>query len=178
MTYPSFTTGEVLTASDMNAVGLWKIAETTFSAQTTIAIDNCFSSNYAHYLITYNLTTNISGQYTGLRLRASGTAKSANYDRSALYTTTSGVTGVDGYGTGQSEWYLAGQSTTLLVGHAYLYNPNVSARTGFTGSAAYPGAYLACGSQTESYVADGFQVAAAGNAATYTGTIRVYGIRN
>jgi len=178
MGYPTFATGEVLTAADMNAVGLWKIASTTGTNQTTLFIDGCFTSNFSHYLITYDLTTNITGQYTGLRLRAATTPKAVNYDRSALFTTTGGVTGIDGFGVAQTEFYLAGQSTTQLVGHAYLYNPQKTVRTGFSGSAAYPGGYLAFGSQTENYSADGFQIFAAGNAATYTGTVRVYGYRN
>ena len=59
MAIKTFTTGEVLTASDTNTylanAGLVYIAATTASAQTTIAIDNCFTTTYAHYFITYNL---------------------------------------------------------------------------------------------------------------------------
>ena len=181
MAIKTFTTGEVLTASDTNTYlnngGLVYIAETTVSSAATAFIDGCFTSTFAHYFITYNLTSSITGQYTGFRLRAITTPKATNYDRSAWFTTVGGASGIDGFGTGQTEWYLAGQSSTMLVGSAYIYNPQVTARTGFTGSAAYPGAYLAQGTQTESYSADGFQVFPAGNAATYTGTIRVYGLR-
>jgi hypothetical protein len=177
---PTFTTGQVFTsaaANDMDNSGTVYIASTTVSGAATAFIDGCFTSTFAHYFITYNVTTDITGQYTGFRLRASTTPKATNYDRSALFTTTGGVTGIDGFGTAQTEWYLAGQSSQLLIGSAYIYNPQVSGRTGFTGSAAYPGAYLAQGSQTDTYSADGFQIFASGNAATYTGTIRVYGLR-
>ena len=181
MAIKTFNSGEVLTASDTNTYlansGLVYIDGTTVTAQTTVTIDNCFTSTYAHYFLTYNFTTSIQGQYTALRLRAGGTPKAVNYDRTAFFTTTGGASGVDGFGTAQTEWYLAGQSTVMLVGTAYLFNPQVSGRTGFSGSASYPGAYLANGAQTETYSADGFQIFASGNAATYTGTVRVYGIR-
>jgi len=181
MAVKTFTTGEVLTASDTNTylanAGLVYIAGTTVSAASTIAIDNCFTTTYAHYFITYNLTTSIQGQYTALRLRASTTPKAVNYDRVGFFTTTGGVSGADGFGTAQTELYVAGQSTTMLVGSMYIYNPQVSGRTGFSGTASYPGLYQANGAQTETYSADGFQLFASGNAATYTGTVRVYGLR-
>jgi hypothetical protein len=181
MAIKTFTTGEVLTASDTNTylanAGLVYITALTASAQTTIAIDNCFTATYAHYFLTYNFTTSIQGQYTGFRLRAGGTPKAVNYDRVGFFTTTGGASGVDGYGTAQTEHYLAGQSTAMLVGSLYVYNPQVSGRTGFAGTASYPGLYQSNGAQTETYSADGFQIFAAGNAATYTGTVRVYGLR-
>ena len=165
-------------APSQNPTGLEYIAQSAVNAQTTITLDNCFTTTYAHYFITYNLTTSIQGQYTALRLRAGGTPKAVNYDRAGFYTTTGGASGADGYGTGQTEMFLAGQSTTMLVGSAYIYNPQVSGRTGFTGTASYPGLYQMNGSQTETYSADGFQIFASGTAATYTGTVRVYGLRN
>ena len=181
MAVKTFTTGEVLTAADTNTYlnngGLVYIAATTVSAASTPAIDGCFTSTYAHYFITYNLTTSIAGQYTALRLRAGGTPKNANYDRVGFFTTVGGASGADGWSTGAGEMYLAGQSTTMLVGNVYVYNPQVSGRTGFSGTASYPGLYQSNGVQTDTYQADGFQMFASGNAATYTGTIRVYGIR-
>jgi len=158
--------------------GLEYITSTSASAASTLAIDGCFTSTYAHYLITYNLTSSLTGQYTGFRLRAGNTPKAVNYDRVGFFTTVGGVSGVDGWGTAQTEHYLGGQSTGMLVGSLYVYNPQVSGRTGFAGTASYPGLYQSNGAQTETYSADGFQIFASGNAATYTGTIRVYGYRN
>ena len=51
MSFPSFSAGEVLTAADMNAVGLWKIAEGTLSGTAT-NFANVFSSTYDNYVIT------------------------------------------------------------------------------------------------------------------------------
>lgn len=51
MTYPSFTTGEVLTAADMNAVGLWKVATATATSGSTLDLTGVFSSDYDAYKI-------------------------------------------------------------------------------------------------------------------------------
>lgn len=182
MAVKTFVSGEILTASDTNAYlnngGLVYITATTVSAASTPSIDSCFTSTYAHYFITYNLTSSLTGQYTALRLRASGVAKATNYDRANFVATTAGTLGIDTSGTAQTAINLAGQSTTLITGHIYVYNPQVSGPTGFTGMATYLGnQYGSAGQQTETYQADGFQIFASGNAATYTGTIRVYGIR-
>lgn len=181
MAIKTFTTGEVLTASDTNTYlangGLVYITATTVSAASTPAIDGCFTSTYAHYFITYNLTSSITGQYTAVRLRASGTPKAVNYDRAGLVSTTGGVLGADSTGTAQTEYRISGQSTSIIAGSFYVYSPQVSGPTAFNGSSTYPNYYAAAATQTETYSADGFQFFASGNAATFTGTIRVYGIR-
>lgn len=56
MGYPVFASGDVLTATDMNAVGLWKVATVSFTSQTTGILDNVFSSNYDHYKIVISTT--------------------------------------------------------------------------------------------------------------------------
>lgn len=58
MGYPSFNVGEVLTANDMNAVGLWKVAEATFTTQPAVQIDNCFNNtSYTSYYISFRINT-------------------------------------------------------------------------------------------------------------------------
>ena len=170
--------GWVMLTNSTAPPGLELINTTTISAQSTITIDSCFTSTYAHYLINYNLTTSLTGQYTALQLRASGTAKQVNYDRAGFYTTTGGASGIDGFGTAQTSFFLSGQSTGGVLGQLTVYNPQVSSRTGFTNMSSYPGAYMSNGAQTDTYSADGFQIFASGNAATYTGIVRVYGYRN
>lgn len=168
----------LLSTGTANPPGLELVNTTTVSAQSTITVDNCFTSSYAHYLINYSLTTSLTGQYTAIQLRSGGTQKQQNYDRAGFYTTAGGASGVDGYGTAQTSFFLSGQSTGGIFGQLTVYNPQVSGRTGFTNMSSYPGAYMSNGAQTDTYSADGFQIFASGNSATYTGTIRVYGYRN
>jgi hypothetical protein len=69
MSYPSFSVGEVLTAADMNAVGLWRVSSCTVTStggtaatasngvinvgtsNTTITVSNAFSATYDAYKI-------------------------------------------------------------------------------------------------------------------------------
>lgn len=181
MPIKTFVSGEILTASDTNAYlnngGLVYITATTVSAASTPSIDSCFTSTYAHYFITYNLTSSLTGQYTAFRLRAGGVAKATNYNR-FNFTATTAALSLDASGTAQTEIMLSGQSTTMIAGTMYVFNPQVSGVTGVQGNTVVPGSqYGFGGHQTETYQADGFQIFASGNAATYTGTIRVYGIR-
>jgi hypothetical protein len=169
----------LLSTGTANPPGLEFITSTSPSAASTPAIDGCFTSTYAHYLITYNLTSSLTGQYTAIRLRASTTPKATNYNRANFTSTAGGVLSADNSNTGVTEIMLGGQSTSIIVGTCYVFNPQVSGPTGFQGTQVVQGSqYNFSGAQTDTYQADGFQIFASGNAATYTGTIRVYGIRN
>jgi hypothetical protein len=54
MTFPSFSSGEVLRAADMNAVGLWLVkSQTVGSGVGSVAITNCFNSDYRNYRVTF-----------------------------------------------------------------------------------------------------------------------------
>ena len=56
MPVPDFSPGEVLTAAAMDSIGLWKISTASVTSQTSLIIDNCFSSNYKNYRILGNFT--------------------------------------------------------------------------------------------------------------------------
>lgn len=52
MTYPVFASGDVLNASDMNAVGLWLVkTQTVGTAQTSTTVSSVFSSSYDNYKV-------------------------------------------------------------------------------------------------------------------------------
>ena len=54
MTFPSFSAGEVLTATDMNSVGLWLVKSQTVGAGVgSVAITSCFNSDYRNYRVTF-----------------------------------------------------------------------------------------------------------------------------
>jgi hypothetical protein len=179
MPVPDFSPGEVLTAAAMDSIGLWKIAETSFTTAATPFIDGCFSADYEHYVALFRFTSSTTGGYTNLQLRAATVAKATNYNRSGFLYNTAGTTSTDSAGTGQNGFRLAFQSTTGLYAKAEFFRPFSTAETGFISLSNNAGSSINySGIQTESYSADGFQVIASGNAATYTGTMRVYGYRN
>lgn len=77
MTYPSWSTGELLSSSDMNRVGLWRIGSVT-ATNTTIALDNVFTTTFSRYRI-FVTQTNASVTGTTLfRFRAGGAAIATN----------------------------------------------------------------------------------------------------
>lgn len=63
MAFPSFASGDVLTASDMNAVGLWKITTMTATSGGTANIAGCFTSTYARYRLIGTIIGNSATAY-------------------------------------------------------------------------------------------------------------------
>lgn len=62
MTYPVFATGDVLPASDMNAIGLWLVkSQAIGSGVSTVTITSCFNANYDNYLIAVSGVTASAG---------------------------------------------------------------------------------------------------------------------
>jgi hypothetical protein len=77
MTYPTFNNGDVLPASDLNAIGLWKVASGALSSTTTV-FQNCFTSDFDSYRIIIESPT-LSGNGTiYYRLYSGATPDSTN----------------------------------------------------------------------------------------------------
>jgi hypothetical protein len=83
------TNGQVLTADSTAATGIkWATPSTasgltyvtggTFSAQTSVSVNNSFSSTYDNYVLILDVTTTNTSN-VNYRLRASGTDSSASY---------------------------------------------------------------------------------------------------
>ena len=174
-TPPDFTSGAVLTAAQMNAVGMWLVKTQTFTADSPL-ITGVFSADYESYVAILRCTSSTTGQYTAVQLINGTTPKTTNYNRAGYVSTTGGVLAADSPGTAQSTWHIAGQSTTGIYTTMSFYRPFVTAETGFKTEGTYLGNYYAsAGTQTESYSATGFKILASGNSATFTGTVSVYG---
>jgi hypothetical protein len=87
MTFPSFVSGEVLRAQDMNAVGMWKVIPTSVvngtitstgtvnisAGSASVSVNGAFTSDYNHYRIIYTLFGSSGGAFARMRLRAAGT---------------------------------------------------------------------------------------------------------
>jgi hypothetical protein len=137
MAIKTFTTGEVLTASDTNTYlansGLVYVTSVTAGAgSSTLVIDNCFSSTYTNYVIVFN----ISGYAVGplyMQLRTgSGNDTAATYAYARNYFRwDGGASGGDSTMTGTTftVGYCGGGSVTTIENEFNLYNPNVADRT-------------------------------------------------
>ena len=90
-TPPDFTAGQVLTAAQMNAIGLWEIkSQTIGSAVSSVTVTNAFSADYDKYLIT--VTGGVGSISAGGSIQFGSTNTgyywAANY---VAYTGSSGV---------------------------------------------------------------------------------------
>jgi hypothetical protein len=85
MSYPSFSVGEVLTAADMNAVGLWKVASGTLSLSTTATnVTGVFSSTYKQYRILLNYTARSTTNRVDMRYINGTTPTSSGYYQAGI----------------------------------------------------------------------------------------------
>jgi hypothetical protein len=142
MTFPIFAAGDVLRAQDMNAVGLWLLNTTTFTAQTQVDFSNVFSSDYTSYRVVFHdYTQSVGGEMT-IRLRDSGgVVATSNYDNSRLESTGTAPTGTANAFTfnAVANWTLSFVPTGTGAGIGAtmeIYRPNEVAYTRFTAHTA------------------------------------------
>jgi hypothetical protein len=183
-TPPEFTSGAILTAAQMNAVGMWLVNSTSFTNTTTIQINNCFTSDYRNYLVMVSMGCQTEG--TGsvdIRLRASGANTTAGnyFFQGVTQNVTTSPTSNAGSGTnfyGSNVFLTDETSTTMEI---KFFNPQVStSHTGihnstfftFGDSYFYRNA-LGTWKATGSY--DGFSLIPS---RAVTGRLRVYGLRD
>ena len=185
MTYPSFSVGEVLTAADMNAVGMWKVASAQWTTGNGVSINNCFSSSFTSYRIVItdakHATTSVNLLF---RLRVGGVDKGVDgYYYSRQYIAMGGGSG--GY-AGQNnapdiQPGIVATTTNPGSGWIDVHNPFDTKITTVqymgiwavtTGETSQGTGFL---NNTTSY--DGFSLIA--NTGNLTGlTVKVYGYRN
>ena len=194
MTYPVFAASDILLASDMNAVGLWKITDltATFTGGTAgsvsngtvtigtgnsaIAVTSAFSADFDNYMILLSGGVGSTGQAVALQIGAATTG----YYYSGHGWTYAGAA-VNANGANTANFAFVGFSTTSNnSAQIWLDGPHNTTTTGLmanyvehrtNGGGANIWGYL---NNTTSYT--GFTLSVAG---TMTGgTIRVYGLRD
>ena len=179
MTFPVFVSGEVLRATDMNAVGMWLVkTQTVGTGVSQIDVTGAFSADYENYKITYtggNTSTSMN-----IRMRMGATT--SNYYSSLIYNTFASSTplGVAQNNT-QPQWEWAGATnTTSNMVDITLLTPFATERTRMISNwcpddaSGYSSNVLL---DTTSYT--GFSLLPGVGGATFTGgTVRVYGYRN
>jgi len=179
MGFPSFSAGEVLTAADMNAVGLYLVkTQTVGTGVTTVTVSDAFSANYNAYKVVYTGGTASASTALGLQIGAAATG----YYGTLVYA---------GYGGAGAPLavrdsnavqftYIGSTETTNNWLNAEIHNPFNTTRT------AIYAPYVEGGAGRNSGTYNGFL----DNATSYTsfrifpfagsitgGTIRVYGYK-
>lgn len=132
-TPPDFTTGQVLTAAQMNAVGLWKIT-TQAIGSSGLDVNGCFTSDFYSYRIIINVTSASAVTSLYMRLRNAGTNNTSSnyywsYAQSIIGTTNNVSTGPD------SGWRVVPLRTTSFPSHVSMdiYGPQkASQKTMYT----------------------------------------------
>lgn len=184
MSYPSFSVGEVLTAADMNAVGLWLVKSQSLSGTET-TVTSCFNTNFRAYRVVFSNLTFSAIDLMTLRLVSGNTPnQTSNYYSSRLEIRNSdGV--VTGAGVAGASYWAPGTTgfTTASGGTIDIYNPFQTVATAFTsngvdtrtdGAAArYGGGFF---NGTTSF--DGLWISNLAGNRTMGGTVSVYGYKN
>lgn len=178
MTYPVFATGDVLPASDMNAIGLWLVKTQSLSTgQTSITISNAFTSDYSRYLIqiedvTRSAAGNIFFQLSGI---------TGNVYSSTGIFTTYGSTTLTGYApAAAANLVIASVGTGGGFVSATITNPSSAAAKDMIsestdGAAWYKFAHRISSNST----ATGFVLSVTGAGITFGGgVVKVYGYRD
>jgi hypothetical protein len=79
-TPPDFTTGQVLTAAQMSAIGLWEVASGTLSLTTSATnVTGVFSSTYKQYRVLLNTTAKSTTNRVDMKYIVGTTPTSTNY---------------------------------------------------------------------------------------------------
>jgi len=179
-TPPDFSSGAVLTAAQMNAVGLWLVkTQTIGSAVASVAVTDAFSADYDNYKIV--LTGGVSSSaFASLNLTFGATV--TGYHRTGFFMVAPG-TGLTGFADVNVASITAcgtGTPSSLLM-NADIYTPFLAKPTGVKSDTqrqtANSAAFWIQGflENTTSYT--GFTLTVSSGTIT-GGTIRVYGVRN
>jgi hypothetical protein len=164
------------------AGGLVKITDSTFSAVSSVSVNNCFSSTYDNYRILLDLSAATgTNALPSFRLRVSGSDSATSYSQRRFLTNgTTGLNNTDPDGTTQwglgyvSSGNVENQSCSIEVYKPFLTRPTTSQINVYQGQGDYAGFAYGFHSASTSYT--GFSLLiSTGN---ITGTVRVYGYRN
>lgn len=188
------TNGHTLVADSAETTGLkWAapssgaltlIDEVSFTASSTINVNDVFSSTYTNYriLLSGSSSTASNANWT-MRLRASGSDTSANYQTIRIYG-ENGAAGSDTnvFGTDEIALFQVGSSSYKSGFGTYdITNPNVATQTGITGlgsgatsNTASTQLAIIHAQQTDSTQFTGFTIL---STQTATGIVSVYGYK-
>jgi hypothetical protein len=180
MAFPVFAPGDVLNASDMNAVGLWLVKTQTIGANvSSVVVTGAFSADYDDYLILYREIDTVSGnQFTTIQLRTGSTTTTTGY-YSGGYSTSAytGSLGTTFINNGSAWNVIAAGPNSIGGGTVVIMNPFKAVPTGYSASYFYDaGAGQVQGYQSASTSFNQFVIAGASSNLN-GGTITVYGIR-
>jgi hypothetical protein len=178
-TPPVFVSGQILTAAQMNSVGMWLVKATALA--TTTDVTSCFTTDFTSYQIVCNVTstgsvgpTAISAQLLSGSTPLAGTGYSWTLQQQAYATGTV----VTSFTAGGSNWSIgrADSATTNAMFVANIINPFAASEPTIFESRwadnTTTGSNSGINSSAASY--DGLRITGMTNP---VGTVSVYGYR-
>lgn len=149
-------------------------AETTFTAVSSLTVDNVFSSTYTNYFMTFIWSNSTGGVNNFVKMRVGGVAASTNYNRNRIYSLSAGVG--NELDTAQTSGRILGGSTVTAAAGMFIYQPFVAAATIWlnqfeTGNGATHEIVNITHTTATAY--DGFEITP--SAGTITGSYAIYG---
>lgn len=168
---------------------LVKMGATTFSAATTVDIDNVFTGGYSNYKVFINITNNSTDQNLQLRFLASGTANTNSNYYSLVKGFSASATFVESFAGVTTSCYLASMETytanqgwesiDLTIFNPYKATNQTLGVLNASGVSQAGSLYTSTGmiiqDQATSFTGIRLFLSGAGNIG---GTIRVYGIED
>ena len=175
-TPPDFVSGQILTAGQMNAVGLWLVkSQTIGSAVSSVTVTGAFSTDYDAYKIT--ITGGNTSADCELRMQL-GSATTNYYSSIIGVTSANAVTSTRRQNTVAHFDFVGTGSTNMMTANIEIINPFLPKTKTLTASNILPTANM---SLTTGYMDDVTSFTAftiSPSTGTMTGgVIRVYGYR-
>lgn len=174
MSFPVFASGDVLNASDMNAVGLWLVKTQAVAAGgTAFTVTNAFSADYDNYRIIFSNIGGASGNSAFMTINGSAGATYGWAGRYWGYALPAG----DGSGNNVIQGFWLGIMGTGYSGVVELQSPFLatSTRCQFQSSS---GTYSNAGGGNDTNAASSTNFTVSLAAGTLTaGTVSVYGYK-
>ena len=177
-TPPTFSSGAILTAAQMNSVGLWLVkSQTVGSGVSSVTVTGAFSAEWDNYRIIYSGGTASASTDVGLNLGASVTGY---YSSLQFQLTTSGTVSAAGATNGALFPWVGGATAGQNVHASFdLFNPFSASYTKIRNGTYQSGDAFGTvnGEHRVSTSYSDFKLSPASGTLT-GGTIRVYGYRN
>lgn len=189
------TSGQVLSVSSgvpawttpaTPSSGLNLITAQTFTAASTVNVNNCFSATYQNYLVNIVISTTSTGSDAIMRMRVGGAdATGSDYKWAVLTNNTSPSAAgavASASSTSFNDSFLGYGASGNVAMTATIFCPNQAAPTLITSHAVtepfatYLYNFVRAGKHTLSTAYDGFSLIT--NSGTITGNLRIYGLAN
>ena len=173
-TPPTFSAGAVLTAAQMNAVGMWRVSTQSFSSASSVTFDDVFTTDFRHYRIVVDAIHSSTWTYVWYRMRASGADNTAsNYWYRTAYFNAAWVFD----NASATDKALLMLVTTASNGIALdIFSPQLAQRTSFSGTQYDhndPTTRIIGSGYSTTAQFDGIKIYP--NTGTITGTATIYG---